>query len=28
LGFPLHPWDQASVARVASSLIAFKTQEV
>jgi hypothetical protein len=28
LGFPLHPWEQASVARVASFSIAFKTQEV
>jgi hypothetical protein len=28
LGFPLHPWEQASVARVASSSIAFKTQEI
>jgi hypothetical protein len=28
LSFPLHPWEQASIARVASYSIAFKTQEV
>jgi hypothetical protein len=28
LDFPLHPWEQVSVARVASSSITFKPQEV